>query len=187
VKIESGGNGGEYNKEIISRALNMNTLASLTSMDLEGKAESLRVIVNVVNYVAIQFNALFDCYGEVMVNIIVLAIMIALIVALYQSGIGVPAATGLTLLLAPLSANAQDAPENCYVNCTKASNDILGRTIPEPILGREHWFKNNNDAVPNDIWDICACRDTREIVIWRTKQCGKIRATDFPIITGYTY
>ena len=73
-----------------------------------------------------------------------------------------PAAV-IVVALASKPAMAASSGTSCFINCTKATHQILKITMLEPILGREHEFKTEYGAIPVSRFDICAV-DRKSVV-----------------------
>ena len=112
--------------------------------------------------------------------------ILALIVAVIRNAPALAPAAVIVVSLASKPAMAASSRTSCFIDCTKATPQILKITMPEPILGREHEFKAEYGATPVSRFDICSCKDGG-IVIWEVQKCGSIPVGAIPIITDFRW
>ena len=96
-----------------------------------------------------------------------------------------PAAV-IVVALASKPAMAASSGTSCFIDCTKATPQILKITMPKPILSREHKFKAEYGATSVSRFDICSRKDGG-IVIWKVQKCGSIPVGAIPIITDFRW
>ena len=88
-----------------------------------------------------------------------LAIILTLIVAVIRNAPALAPAAVIVVALTSKPAMAASSGTSCFIDCTKATHQILKITMLEPILGREHEFKTEYGATPVSRFDICSCKD----------------------------
>lgn len=115
-----------------------------------------------------------------------LAIILTLIVAVIRNAPALAPAAVIVVALASKPAMAASSGTSCFIDCTKATHQILKITMLEPILDREHEFKTEYGATPVSRFDICGCKDGG-IVIWEVQKCASIPVGAIPIITDFRW
>jgi hypothetical protein len=189
--IEGKGNGGVFSDELVAKSM---TMASLTPVAVGGGfdgaiSKSIGLINNAMGYAGLVAGAWLSCNKDVIINLIALAIAMAIIVSVVKTPALAPVVGVVAILaiaLSPSSAMAAKANDDCYLSCRFADRQILKNTLPEPIYGQEHQVKTDYGAIPNSKYDICACRNG-SIVIWEHDMCGRIPIDIPPIITHYSW
>ena len=186
--IQGSGNGGEQIDAAIAKALNINQLAPdrIKQSIMTYNLGMLNRVLSMVEHAALTVSAWLKCNSELIINILVLAIILALIVAVIRNAPALAPAAVIVVALASKPAMAASSRTSCFIDCTKATPQILKITMPEPILGREHEFKAEYGATPVSRFDICSCKDGG-IVIWEVQKCGSIPVGAIPIITDFRW
>lgn len=76
-----------------------------------------------------------------------LAIILTLIVAVIRNAPALAPAAVIVVALASKPAMAASSGTSCFIDCTKATHQILKITMLEPILGREHESRLNMEPL----------------------------------------
>ena len=130
--------------------------------------------LNAISFVRLSVITWLECNAETIINMIALAVIMALMVAMIVESFGTLAPVGAAIIAFLLPGTASAASKNdCYIDCTTAKQFHFDASIP-PIDNPEK-VKEDYGYTPTSAFDICACKDG-SFVIYRVKLCGKIPA-----------